>query len=340
MEQRRVVFSCLLAIASGACGSSGGGLGATAGSAAGGTGGSAAAGTTGGAGIGGAAGTQASGGDGAAGRCETASGGAAGIASGGTSGGVLVDCPASPPSGCCSIENLACAYPTKSCVCGRGSWNCYACPATRPAAGEGPNPLPDPRMWLTCQYGDVTCSYPSIFPGPSYTAGAWRCGVCPASRPTDGVACGNTMFECRYSIDTCQCGPSGTWKCATPSCETAPNAIRGEWACVAPGHFTCQYPALDQVCACGTISNARRCSCPAARPVNGSACMAFDGRDGDEDNCMYGDAKCSCDASKWNCMDPVCPTAMPAPGFSCSMPLSCAYLTMFCACDGATWSCS
>jgi hypothetical protein len=292
------------------------------------------------------AGTQASGAGGTATNCPGpgARGGAAGTEAGGTSGGVLVDCPSSPPSGCCSIENLSCAYPTESCVCDGRAWKCYACPATRPTSpSEGVETLTDLRLWMTCQYGDVTCSYPTARYGSIYDpygANQWSCGVCPASQPDDGTACGNTTFECRYGVDTCLCGGSAGWKCATPSCQTRAGTLNnGDHACAAPGHFTCQFPALDQVCACGVVSDARRCTCPAARPANGSLCMAYSGHDGTLSDCMYGDAKCRC-AGTWQCTDPICPTAMPASGSTCSMQLSCSYGALICACNGAAWSCS
>ena len=363
MRQSRLVVAFLLALPGpwAACGSSGGGVGATAGSGPGGNAGTAAAGTSGGAGSGGVAGTQASGAAGTE-TCAAADGGAAGTDSGGTGGaatggdggvagrggtgggaiitGVLIDCPASPPSGCCSVENLSCAYPTQSCVCGNGAWKCYACPATRPATpSEGVETLTDLRLWMTCQYGNVTCSYPTTSdPFDVYRADQWGCGVCPGTRPDDGTACGNTAFECRYGADTCQCGGTAGWKCASPSCQTRSSSSTGQGACVSPGHFTCSYPALDQVCACGTIRDSRRCTCPATRPTG--PCMAYGGHDGMLTNCMYGDTKCSCDGSSWQCIDPICPTAMPASGSSCTMQLSCSYGATFCACDGATWSCS
>ena len=337
---QRLLVAILLSLGLAACG--GGGAGQPVG-----TGGTTGGAGTGDPGTGGVAGTQTSGGTGGAAAADCpAAGGAAGTDSaGGTSGGVLVECPSSPPSGCCSVENLSCAYPTESCVCDGRSWKCYACPATRPTtSSQGTETLTDPRLWMTCQYGDVTCSYPSNLSSGSnvsiYGRNEWTCGVCPASRPSNGAACGNTTFECRYGTDTCHCGGGEGWKCATPSCDTKAGAFNsGYLACVAPGHFTCQYPALDQICTCGTQSDDRRCTCPASRPANGSLCLSYAGHDGTLRDCMYGDAKCSCGGT-WQCTDPICPTAMPAPGSSCSMQLSCAYGAMFCACDGATWSCS
>ena len=353
---RRLGFAIVgLLVFVGACGGGGGqgGAGGTAGSpplGRGGTGGIAAGGRG---GAGGAAGTGAggdsatagsgagemagAGGSAAANAAGAGGGGAAGTGSGGTSGGVLVACPTSPPSGACAIEYLTCAYPTGTSVCSNGVWTWFACPATRPTSTTGAVPLPDPRLWMTCQYENVTCSYPR-WDQYGYGGPGWGCGVCPAGRPTDGTACGNTVFECRYGIDTCACGTSGGWKCLAASCE--PDRRAGMEVCVAPGHFTCQFPALDQTCVCGTASDARRCTCPAARPAQGSSCKAYTGKAGIHGSCPYGDATCSCAGSQWQCVDPVCPTAIPPTGARCSTQVSCSYGASFCACDGATWSCA
>lgn len=357
MRRIGVVIACMFVVV-GACGGEGGqggtagttslgrgGTGETSAGGHGGTGGTAAGGSGGaggGAGIspgcgagtgGGSAGEMAGAGGSAAG---TDGGGAAGTGGGGTSGGVLVACPASPPCGACAIEYLTCAYPTGTSVCSNGAWAWFACPATRPTGTEGVETLTDHRLSMTCQYDNVTCSYPrwNMY---DYGGPGWGCGVCPAGRPTDGAACGNTVFECRYGIDTCACGTSGGWKCLAASCE--PDRRAGMEVCVAPGHFTCQYPALDQTCVCGTVSDARRCTCPAARPAQGSPCKAYTGHAGVHGSCVYGEATCSCAGSQWQCVDPVCPTAQPSSGSSCSTQISCSYGASFCACNGATWSC-
>jgi hypothetical protein len=317
------------------------------------------------AGHGGAAGTATGGaaGDGSAGNVGTAGtgsggqgnlggtavttgcGGTSGTAGTSGSGGTtaadprLVACPPSPPTGCCSTEILSCAYPTKSCVCDKGTWSCLDCPATQPQ-GSDPQPIPtDIRLAFECRYGDVTCSWPTNSL-KQYDSSVWRCGVCPTDRPTTGAVCGNTGFECRYGGDSCQCdAKSGTWQCATPTCDTQPNYL-GSGACVTPGHFTCQYTDLGQSCVCGALTNVRRCTCPVALPTDGTVCLAVTDIGGKRSDCTYGDVTCTCDI-KWHCATPtpICPTPQPTAGSACSTQVSCSYPTAICACDGATWSC-
>jgi hypothetical protein len=271
---------------------------------------------------------------GAGGAAGTASSGASGGAAGAASGGVLIGCPSSPPCGACTTEDLACAYPTESCLCSGGAWTCFACPATQPANDDGFD-FPDRRLSMSCRYGNVTCSIP-IFVPLSLIKDSWSCGICPADRPTTGAACGNTRFECRYGVDTCACNQA-SWTCATPSCEV-PRSQPGMQGCAGPGHYTCQFET--QNCSCGGRGAGRRCTCPASRPADGSHCESFAGVGGNTSGCMYGATKCTCldsPGSTWSCVDPVCPTSIPAPGSSCALPLSGA---SFCACDGAIWSCS
>jgi len=285
------------------------------------------------------AGTAGTDGGGAGGGGATATcGGDGGTASGGADGGVLVTCPSSPPCGACSVEDLACAYPTESCLCSGGAWTCFSCPATQPADNDSFD-FPDRRLSMSCRYGAVTCSTP-IFVPLLLLKNSWSCGVCPAERPTTGAACGNTRFECRYGVDTCACNES-SWTCAAPSCEVPRSSQPGMNGCYGPGHYTCQYEA--QTCSCGGNGAGRRCTCPASRPADGTRCESFAGVGGDTSGCTYGVTKCSCldrPGSTWSCADPVCPTSMPAPGSPCAMPLSCAYGAAFCSCDGTTWSCS
>ena len=273
-------------------------------------------------GVGGAAGTDA--------------GGAAGTGSGGNIGGILAVCPDAAPTGCCSVEYQVCTYPTETCVCDGGAWTCLACPATQPAGYYD-----DERLSWSCRYGNVTCSYPAPSVLHTYSTD-WGCGVCPPGEPTTGVACGNVAFECRYGADTCRC-LSGSWTCATASCVQRYGAGGGEGVCVGPGHFTCQFPAFDQNCVCGTINDGRRCSCPASRPASGQTCLAYAGTMGLANGCTYGDVTCQCVGgnSQWTCSSnvPICPTAMPATGAACSGFLNCSYGSTLCVCDGTSWSC-
>jgi hypothetical protein len=92
-------------------------------------------------------------------------GGSSGTAGAGGSGqvgiGTLIDCPASPPSGACSVEYMNCEYPNTSCRCTSKAWTCNACPATAQTTTGG----------AMCRYGNLTCS-------------SWGCGVCPDAHPT------------------------------------------------------------------------------------------------------------------------------------------------------------
>jgi hypothetical protein len=263
---------------------------------------------------------------------------------GGGTGGVvatLVDCPNAVPSGACSVENLVCAYPTQSCVCDSGAWTCIACPASQPTnfTDADTTILSEHRLSMACQYGAVTCSYPhSMSSSNPYDGSQWGCGVCPSAHPANSVSCGNTSFECRYGADACLCdATTGTWKCASPVCDP-PGPNLG--TCGVLGHFTCQYPDLDQTCVCGTIRNTRRCSCPHTQPAQGSACMSYSSSHGSLTDCTYGDAQCHCNgAAGWQCTTPQCPTAQPTPGAACTTQLTCSYGSALCACDGTGWSC-
>jgi hypothetical protein len=343
MHRFLVHVGFFLALVGAACGKDSarsnrnGGAGGATGGAGGANGGT--SGTAGTSGVAGATGGVAGTTGGAAGASD-ASPRDAGTPSDAPFGGFVLECPASPPSGSCSDESLSCAYPTKSCVCSRGTWSCRDCPATRPSDGA---PTPDDRrMWMRCKYDNVTCSYPTgmVF-GASveYRITSWACGVCPPDKPGTGEACGNTAFECSYGAETCHCGGTTGWRCAAPLCDAKASASNSS-VCLGPGHFTCRYPEVDQNCVCGTAIDTRRCSCPATRPADGASCVALAGQDDAVGGCMYGDIKCSCVGTRWSCPVPVCPTAQPAPGSSCATHLSCSYGQAICACDGASWSCS
>jgi hypothetical protein len=199
----------------------------------------------------------------------------------------------------------------------------------------------DRRMFFSCGYGNVTCGVPGLFDVgfQEYRSNFWACGVCPASRPTTGSGCGNTVFECQYGADSCRC--STQWSCITPMCEANPLSNPASYGCnQQPGHYSCRYPAFDQTCVCGAILG-RRCSCPATPPTNGSRCLGFV-----QGACKYaGDLNCTCLNTQWMCSvvppppPPDCPANQPTVGTACSGQLSCAYGTGFCSCDGATWSC-
>jgi hypothetical protein len=250
-----------------------------------------------------------------------AGGGAAGTGQVGV--GTLVACPASPPSGTCSIEFMNCEYPDQSCRCTGGSWSCTACPATPQATSQG----------ALCRNGNLTCS-------------EWGCGVCPDAHPTEGAACGNSMFKCQYGGDVCLCGGNvDGWRCATLSCPPSPSSD-GRPSCasfsLADGtgigfDHACVYAAENQACACndGRGYNTFKCNCPAAAPAEGSACIG-------PSPCSYGGVTCNCSAGHWRCGG-ACPASKPAAGTACSSLVSCSYGkdagTDFCACDGATWSC-
>lgn len=317
----------------GASGGSGSGAAGTGGAGTTGTGGRASAGAGGDqGGRGNAAGAAVAGGRGgssAGGGAGTAAGGGAGTGSGGTAVvgiGTLIDCPASPPSGACSVNFMNCAYPTTSCRCSSGTWSCQSCPSSPEATNIG----------SACAYGNVTCS-------------TFGCGICPDAHPTAGAACGNTTFKCLYGEDVCFCGGNlDGWKCAALSCPEHPtNADNRRINCAT---FTlssgtgvsfdhaCRYETEGQSCACndGSGFGTFMCSCPATLPAEGSACVGVG-------PCNFGGATCNCSDGAWRCGG-ACPASKPALGTACSGQLSCSYpgangATDFCSCDGVTWSC-
>jgi hypothetical protein len=249
-------------------------------------------------------------------------------------------CPASPPSGACTVEYLSCAYPTQSCLCDGGAWKCFACPAKRPDLDAEFNVATvDRRLSFACVYCGLTCTFPTL--RASQKSDSWTCGVCPASRPEPGAACGNTQYQCRYGQDTCQCHGDG-WSCVTPTCDLGPNR---NLQCLNEAVYTCTYADLDQNCVCGTRGNGRRCSCPTTAPTDGSTCVGFAGPEGGGSECKYGDLVCSCGSTLttdvWACRRPPadCPTAKPTPGTACTGQVTCNYSGALCACDGATWTC-
>ena len=148
-------------------------------------------------------GTGGTGGSAGAGVTGAAGMGAAGAGQVGV--GTLIDCPASPPSGACSVEYMNCEYPSTSCRCMSKSWSCTACPGS---------PQATPGIGSKCSYGSLTCSQ-------------WGCGVCPDAHPTEGAVCGNSKFKCQYGTDVCLCGGDvDGWRCASLSCPQSPVSDR------------------------------------------------------------------------------------------------------------------
>jgi len=180
---------------------------------------------------------------------------------------------------------------------------------------------------MSCTYGIVTCAC-----NDTALDVRWKCGVCPATRPSEfGLCPGNTSFECRYGADTCFCN-GGTWQCATPMCTAPPFSFI--WECSWPGLYTCQFPALDQYCSCGSREGTA-CSCPAVAPIEGSSCIGPVGPEWS--GCAYDDQSCDCIEGQWRCS--VCPIRMPTNAAPCPAEANCAYDTGFCYCDGVTWAC-
>ncbi|HET6148866.1 MAG TPA: hypothetical protein VFH68_15120 [Polyangia bacterium] len=244
--------------------------------------------------------------------------------------GAPVICPVSPPSGGCLVEHQNCLYPTQTCLCTGGSWQCLACPAGQPAIGT------DCAVTATvngqgvahrCAYGSVSCSCDrDRAPGSQ-----WGCGVCPASRPDDGAACGNASFSCAYGNATCECSSSG-WSCVSDlGCPAS--AFGTQWfSCY--GTNACAYPDSDQFCACS--AGRWGCSCPASLPVEGSSCVPLF----PATECTFGEQTCTCAGfNAWHCTS-TCPTSRPVAGAPCSSALSCTYDGGLCYCDGSQWQCS
>jgi hypothetical protein len=260
-------------------------------------------------------------------------GGSSGFAGAGTAGtgqvgiGTLIACPATPPTGACSVEFMNCTYPdsNSNCRCTSGSWSCSGCASTPQATTGG----------AVCRTGNVTCSQ-------------FGCGVCPDAHPTAGGACGNTTFKCAYGNDVCLCGGNDGWKCTTLSCPPNPNSDHRPGCSsfsLSDGsnisfNYACLYPAEQQSCACNDTTGFGTfyCGCPAALPAEGSACIG-------PSPCSYGGVTCDCSAGHWQCGGGACPTTKPAAGAACATQVSCSYNnsdggTDFCACNGSAWSCS
>jgi hypothetical protein len=150
--------------------------------------------------------------------------------------------------------------------------------------------------------------------------------------PGDGQRCSaNVQFECRYGTANCVCD-GNNWHCSVPVCE-APQPNGSPSSCVWPAIYTCDFPALDQICTCGDVSFGMLCTCPTVMPADNSLCPGPVGG-----GCSYGDRVCDCPDGRWRCG--VCPVDLPTNGRPCAFPASCSYETGFCYCDGTTWSCS
>ena len=158
------------------------------------------------------------------------------------------------------------------------------------------------------------------------------------------------MFKCQYGNDACLCGGDvDGWRCGTLSCPQSPASDRrtscasfalSDGTGISFDH-TCSYQAENQACACtdGTGFGTFYCSCPAAAPAEGSACIG-------PNPCTYAGVTCNCANGHWHCGG-ACPASKPAVGAACSSQVSCVYtdsarggLTEFCACNGSAWSCS
>jgi hypothetical protein len=242
--------------------------------------------------------------------------------------GTLIACPASPPSGACSVEYMDCEYPNMNttCRCTSKEWSCSGCP---PAAGA----IGAPAL---CRYGNLTCS-------------SWGCGVCPDAHPTEGAVCGNSKFKCAYGNDVCLCGGNvDGWRCSTLSCPQSPTTDRrtncatfslADGTSISFDH-ACSYAAENQTCSCldGSGFGTLLCNCPVALPAEGSACLG-------PSPCTYAGVTCNCTNNQWRCGGP-CPVSKPTAGASCSTQVSCSYAhaggdggTDFCSCNGSAWSC-
>jgi len=187
-----------------------------------------------------------------------------------------------------------------------------------------------------CRIGNFTCSL-------------FGCGVCPDAHPAEGAVCGNSMFKCQYGNDACLCGGNVEgWRCGTLTCPQSPASdTRTNCASFALSDgsgisfdHACSYQAENQACACtdGKGFGTFYCSCPAAAPAEGSACIG-------QSPCTYAGVTCNCASGHWHCGG-ACPAAKPSVGAACSSQVSCVYAdsskgsTAFCACDGTAWSCS
>jgi hypothetical protein len=246
-------------------------------------------------------------------------------------GGTLILCPASAPTGSCSIDGQTCGYPTETCICASGTWTCTGCPSTQPAGGTicsvGDGPDAGARdLPFNCGYGPVTCSCAAHI--PIDTAPTWSCGVCPATQPSSGASCGNSSFDCSYTHANCSC-VDGAWSCVELACPQP--YFSTVISC--QGLYTCDFPAAGQICGCGSGGRSQlACSCPIALPAEGQQCLPAG-------TCGYGDQSCSCGVGGWHCA-PVCPSSKPSDGAVCSSTLSCAYDPALCYCAGGAWHCS
>ena len=246
-----------------------------------------------------------------------------------------VACPADPSAGSsCPVNHQNCLYPTRSCLCVDGSWECLRCPSDQ----AGINSLCattgnlDGAAWaLLCNFGNVTCSCDHR---DGLTSSG--CGACPAARPADGTACGTASFSCAYGSDTCSCS-GNSWSCLSGLECPEPVTTYGygpPWV-QCRGLTACDYPSLGQACACTPVGH-WDCSCPPALPTEGSACAPVFSSPA----CSYGDQSCNCSGSNgWHCAA-ACPTGRPVAGDACNSTLSCTYDGGLCYCDGSHWQCS
>ena len=329
-------------------GSSAGGQGARGGRAGGGAGGASGTGIGGGGMAGGGVAGSGVAGTGAGGNGGGAGGGTGGAGEGGAGGGagdtgaggivgpVLSTCPSVEPSGACPVEGVSCPFPTKTCVCKNGAWTCIDCPLAQTLNG-GPA-CPGHAICRYATGGELAADGPVTCSCGTPPASAWGCGICPPDRPTAGAICGSTRFTCAYGAELCSCDGANGWSCLTPACPPETSLPVTNCGPQVPG-FVCSWSTADQSCVCPSGALARVCTCPAAQPLEGGACLGTQGP------CAYvGGWNCTCSgrqgtAGTWHC-SPVCPGAPPLNG-PCTEPLICSYENSIrCTCDGTAWSCS
>lgn len=246
---------------------------------------------------------------------------------------VLTTCPTAPPAGACSIQGMVCPYPTQTCTCSGTAWDCLSCPTAQPANG-GSCPVAVGQAGAVpfeCAYGNVTCDCVGNL--DQTLPPTWSCGVCPATEPSNGQACGNTSISCPYDRRRCDC-VAGTWGCQGLSCGVSNMVLTVPTSC--SGFYSCDYPGIDQACTCSGTLNDRAtlaCTCPTTAPRIGAFCQKT------MTPCGYSDQTCSCQYGGWQCTQQ-CPGARPTDGSACSSSLNCSYSGGLCYCDGSIWHCS
>jgi hypothetical protein len=112
-----------------------------------------------------------------------------------------------------------CNVPSGTCICnvvadGTMEWQCFRCPATRPASGSACSPV-----GLNCPFGTTCyCAHDG-----SPMGGIWACngtpGTCPRDAPMQDGPCDAVGVVCPYLgqpfTGTCICSTQQKWKCAS-----------------------------------------------------------------------------------------------------------------------------